>query len=83
MLTVSNILTVRDILMVSYILAVDILGTVKDLEKMVTVGGSRSMNLTFDRKWVPRHCSSELEHKSLILVRVLYTFLSRLDLVKV
>jgi hypothetical protein len=70
-LMVKDIL--RDILMVrvSYILAADIPGKVKDLERMVTVGGDRGMTPTFDRTWV---------HKSLILV--LYRSLSRLDGVK-
>ena len=44
--------------------------------------GSRGLTLTFDMKWVPRRCSSELEHKSLILVRVLCMSLSRLGRVK-
>lgn len=72
-------LTMIGILMVSYILGVDIPAKVKDLEMMVTVGEGRGMILTLDRTRVlPRRCSSELEHKPLILVVVFYTSLPRL-----
>lgn len=83
MLTVKDIPGLRDIPMVSYILAVDIPAKVKYLERMVTVDGGQGMTLTFDRTWVPApRCSSMLEHKSLILVPVLYISLSLLGRVK-